>query len=270
MLAWCSEGIAVAGTDDIRPIARRPLIPKILPLNPLFPIFSGFSTRSSRCKPSAIRDLHQACKKNVVCTSGFLQPTSRLCRQIRRVSFSRTLTPATVRDHVHLLALRAGALYVGKTKAGAMTTTQADVAVLRPSKHATEFAAQNTIRTAHDHFRHFFESSPSPLVWRTRNQNGCGSMTPTALRTSGGGTEHSVPTQRCLRREPATLKQRRGKRKWPESRGASHDGAQLRKLTRTSLGRKTAEDAILPGRRSSPNQNASNVVVTAPSFGGFN
>jgi hypothetical protein len=36
-----------------------------------------------------------------------------------------------------------------------MTTAQADVAVLRPAEHAAELAAQHTIGTAYDPFRHF-------------------------------------------------------------------------------------------------------------------
>lgn len=83
----------------------------------------------------------------------------RLRGKIRRGSLARgftgRFTTAAIRDHVHLLAFRAGALHVGKTRAGAMTTAQANVAVFRPAKHAAELAAQNTIGTAYDPFRHF-------------------------------------------------------------------------------------------------------------------
>ncbi len=82
-------------------------------------------------------------------------PHSRLRWNIRCGTFARGLTTAAVGDHVHLLTLRAGTLYIRGAHAGPMTTAQADVTVLRPAKHATKLAAQHTIGTAYDPFRHF-------------------------------------------------------------------------------------------------------------------
>lgn len=39
-----------------------------------------------------------------------------------------------------------------------MTTAQADEAILGPSEHAAKLAAQYTIGTAYDPFRHFFRT----------------------------------------------------------------------------------------------------------------
>lgn len=88
---------------------------------------------------------------------------------VRRRALAFRFGATVVGDHVHLLALRAGALRVGETKACAMATAEADVTILRPAEHAAEFAAQNTIGTAHDHFRHFLRTLlPSCLAHRTQ------------------------------------------------------------------------------------------------------
>jgi hypothetical protein len=155
------------------------------------------------------------------------RPVSRLSWEIRYRTLAPGFVTTAMRDSVHLLALRAGALHVGKTKAGAMTTAQADVTVLRSAEHATELAAQDTIGTAYDHFRHFLRTLlPLFFMWRARSgpmfggDAGC-------CHLAGEARNHHVPTQSCLRREPATIKEPLGKRKWPESRGVSHDGARF-------------------------------------------
>lgn len=67
-----------------------------------------------------------------------------------------------------------------------VSTTQANVTRLGALEHAAELPAQNTIGTAYDPFGHFYEFSfPSRLALRIE----CRRMLPTALRTSGGGTE---------------------------------------------------------------------------------
>jgi hypothetical protein len=127
-----------------------------------------------------------------------------------------------MRDRIHLLTLWAGALNIGESKACVMTAAQADVGRLRPAEHAAELAPENTIGTAYDPFGHFsYELSfPSCLAPKPR----CRPMVPTAPDEWG---RHGTTTQPCLRRERVTLKEPHHKRKWPESRRASHDGALL-------------------------------------------
>jgi hypothetical protein len=166
MLAWSTGRSAVAETDRIVPISCNSLIAKNLLLSDLYSGFCIFSVRSAQTKSFLIRNLARPYQKNEVCTRpGF----SRLGGNVRRRTLAHGLATAAVGDPVHLLALRAGALYIGKSEAGAVTTTQTDVARLRSLEHAAEFAAQNTIGTAHDHFRHFLRSL-LPLSLAHENQ----------------------------------------------------------------------------------------------------
>jgi hypothetical protein len=158
MLARSPKRTAVAKTDRIARIARSLLIPNNLPINPLFSRFWIFTARSAQAKAFSINNLAGARKKNLGVQFRFSwRDPGHLCLSlmVRSGALSRRFLSAVVGDHVHLLALRTGTLHVGGTQAGAMATAEADATILRPAEHAAELAAQNTIGTAHDHFRHF-------------------------------------------------------------------------------------------------------------------
>jgi hypothetical protein len=133
--------------------------------------------------------------------AGTLRFRSRLRWQVRRRALAQGLAAAVVRDEVHLLAFRAGALHVGKADARAMTTAQADVAILRPAEHPAEFAAQNTIGTAYDPFRHFLQTLLPLYCAGALEPDRWSGVVPTTLRTSGG--RHGTISFRldCLRRK---------------------------------------------------------------------
>ena len=86
----------------------------------------------------------------------------RLRRKIWSGTFARGFTgrlaAAAMGDQVHLLAFRAGALYVGKAETGPVATAQADVALLRAAKHAPELAVQHTVGTPYDPIRHLLRT----------------------------------------------------------------------------------------------------------------
>lgn len=219
MLASSRRRTAAPEADPVASTTRSLLIPKNLPISSLFSRFWIFTTRSTHANLFRINNV--ACvRKKIWCTQS--------TRKVRRRPFTyRGRAMAAVGDHIHLLAFRAGALHVGKTKASAMTATQADEAVLRPAQHTAELAAQYTIGTAYDHFRHFLRTLlPLFFIWRARSGLMIGGCTDWC-HLAGEARDQHVPTQSCLRRELATLKESRSKREWPESRRPSHDGARF-------------------------------------------